>query len=93
VPALAFAGAPRYHVGGIAGLKPGEMPAVLQAGEEVLKRSDPRHAANGGGGQSVRINLVDDRASVADFMASSAGEQVIVKAIRRNAMSVKSVLG
>jgi hypothetical protein len=93
VPALAFANAPRYHVGGIAGLKPGEMPAVLQAGEEVLKRSDPRHAANGGGGQSVRINLIDDRASVADFMSSSAGEQVIVKAIRRNAMSVKSVLG
>lgn len=92
VPALAFAGAPRYHAGGIAGLKPGEMPAVLQAGEEVLKRNDPRHVANGGGGQSVRINLIDDRASVGDFMASADGEKVIVQAIRRNAMSVKSVL-
>lgn len=36
-PAL-FAGAPRYHSGGIAGLKPGEIPAILQKGEVVLPR-------------------------------------------------------
>jgi len=41
-----FAGAPRYHVGGIAGLKPGEVPAVLMRGEEVLTADDPRHIAN-----------------------------------------------
>ena len=46
VPAAAFAYAPRYHSGGIAGLKPNEVPAVLEAGEEVLKTSDPRHARN-----------------------------------------------
>lgn len=47
VPAIAFAGAPRYHSGGIAGLKPDEVPAVLRLGEEVLTRDDPRHRANG----------------------------------------------
>lgn len=33
-----FAGAPRYHSGGVAGLKPGEIPAILQRGEVVLPR-------------------------------------------------------
>ena len=33
-PAL-FAGAPRYHQGGIAGLKPGEIPAILKRGEAI----------------------------------------------------------
>jgi hypothetical protein len=33
-----FAGAPRYHSGGIAGLKPDEVPAILQKGEVVLPR-------------------------------------------------------
>src|SRR5690606_25261381 len=43
VPALAFAGAPRLHAGGWAGLKPDEVPAILQRGERVLSR---REAAN-----------------------------------------------
>jgi hypothetical protein len=33
-----FAGAPRYHSGGIAGLKPDEVPAILQKGEVVLPK-------------------------------------------------------
>lgn len=57
VPALAFAGAPRLHNGGIAGLGPNEIPAVLEAGEEVLTRSDPRHRFNRGGGDTININL------------------------------------
>ena len=51
LPALAFAGAPRYHTGGLAGLKPNEVPAVLMGGpkgtrEEVLTANDPRHRDN-----------------------------------------------
>lgn len=33
-----FAFAPRYHEGGIAGLRPDEVPAILQRGETVLPR-------------------------------------------------------
>lgn len=33
-----FTGAKRYHKGGIAGLQPGEVPAILQRGEVVLPR-------------------------------------------------------
>lgn len=49
LPALMAANAPRYHTGGLAGLKPDERPAILQLGEEVLTRADPRHRMNGGG--------------------------------------------
>jgi len=40
VPALAFAGAPRMHSGGWAGIKPDEVPAILQRGERVLSRRE-----------------------------------------------------
>ncbi|MBW6496321.1 MAG: hypothetical protein K0B16_17560, partial [Burkholderiaceae bacterium] len=62
VPALAFANAPRMHAGGFAGLRPDEVPAILQRGERVLSR---REAAGFGQGQSsvpavnVTINARD----------------------------------
>jgi hypothetical protein len=39
VPALAFAGAPRLHDGGMPGLRADEVPAILQRGEMVLSRA------------------------------------------------------
>lgn len=50
---LAFLGAPRYHTGGIAGLRPDEVPAILQKGERVL----PLGAAAGAGGGNVRVTV------------------------------------
>lgn len=40
VPAMAFAAAPRMHEGGWAGLRPDEVPAILQRGERVLSRRE-----------------------------------------------------
>ena len=54
VPAIAFAGAPRMHSGGWAGLKPDEVPAILQRGERVLSR---REAAGYGNSQSAGPNI------------------------------------
>ncbi|WP_296426602.1 phage tail tape measure C-terminal domain-containing protein [Yoonia sp.] len=54
VPAMAFAGAPRMHSGGWAGLKPDEVPAILQRGERVLSR---REAAGYGQGQNAAPNI------------------------------------
>lgn len=51
---LVFAGARRYHTGGLAS---NEVPAILQAGEEVLTRGNPRHRANGGGGMTQVNNF------------------------------------
>jgi hypothetical protein len=54
VPAMAFAGAPRMHSGGWAGLKPDEVPAFLQRRERVLSR---REAAGYGQGQGAVPNV------------------------------------
>ena len=54
VPAMAFANAPRMHAGGWAGIKPDEVPAILQRGERVLSR---REAAGYGQGQSSAPSL------------------------------------
>lgn len=56
VPTMAFAGAPRMHSGGWAGLRPDEVPAILQKGERVLNR---REAAQYGAGsaQNITINI------------------------------------
>ncbi|MDR9483478.1 MAG: phage tail tape measure C-terminal domain-containing protein, partial [Salibaculum sp.] len=67
VPAAVFAGAPRLHGGGSvgpagawAGLRPDEVPTILQRGERVLSRAD---VARGGGGTTpVAVTLnVDAR--------------------------------
>lgn len=57
VPALAFAGAPRMHSGGWAGLRSDEVPAILQRGERVLSRREAR--GYDGGGVTVNINARD----------------------------------
>lgn len=93
VPAFAFAGAPRYHGGGMVGFAPNEVPAVLKKGEEVLTEGDPRHAANGGKGGGYRIINVVDPSLVEDYMTSSSGEQQILNVIGRNPGFVKQTLG
>ena len=51
LPASVFAGAPRMHGGGWAGLRSDEVPAILQRGERVLSR---REAASHG---SMTVNI------------------------------------
>lgn len=91
VPAMAFAGAPRYHSGGIAGLKPGEVPAILERGEQVIPRDQV--------GQGVQmpnikiINSFDSSSVVSEGLSSSAGEQAFINLVRRNKSAVKSILG
>ena len=93
-----FLGAPRYHAGGVAGLKPGEVPAILQQGEEVLTRDDPRHQANGGtgggeaGGAGIRIVNVLDPALITDALGGAQGERAIMNVIQRNAGGISRLL-
>jgi len=71
VPASLFAGAPRYHDGGVAGLRPGEVPSILKRGEIVLPNMPGRQSA---GGQPVSIRVSVDGAS---------GDEHIVKLVRQ----------
>jgi hypothetical protein len=55
-----FTNAYKYHTGGIAGLHPNEVPAILQKGEGVFTQAQMKQMARGGGGGSappVQINL------------------------------------
>lgn len=94
-----FAGAPRYHRGGLPGLAADEYPAILQKGEEVLAADSPRNILNGGGMMggtaapgNFRMVLVDDRSKVPEAMNSPEGEQVFTQYIRRNAATIKQIL-
>jgi hypothetical protein len=68
VPAMAFASAPRMHAGGIAGLHPDEVPAILQRGERVLSR---REAASYGAGSAAPVVNVTINARDAESFRQS----------------------
>lgn len=95
---MLFAGAPRYHSGGVVGLKPDERPAILQTGEEVLARNDPRNVMNGGGGQGsqgqgVRVVNVLDPSLVSGYLESAAGERAVLNVIGKNPGQVRQLVG
>lgn len=102
LPAAAFAVAPRYHTGGIAGmapnsgLRPNEVPSVLERGEEVLTRDDPRHILNGGGKNGpagVRLIAVDDqRAAMAEALKTPEGQQAVIVAMRGQLPTIKKMI-
>jgi phage-related minor tail protein len=81
----AFAGAPRYHGGGIAGLQPDEIPAILKRGEAVLTErqmaamGDRSKAADGGRPVTVVMNITTPDAG--GFRRSQG--QIVAEAARR----------
>lgn len=58
IPAMAFAAAPRLHSGGLAGLRPDEVPAILQRGERVLSRREAQAYGSGGAAPAVHVTIV-----------------------------------
>lgn len=91
-----FMGAVRYHSGGVAGLKPNEVPAILEKGEEVLTRDDPRHQNNQGSGSqptNVKIvNAIDSSSIVSEGLNNAQGQKAIINFMRANKSQIKSVL-
>ncbi|MBB4272794.1 phage tail length tape measure family protein [Rhizobium mongolense] len=74
----AFTGAKRYHKGGVAGLQPGEVPAILQRGEVVLPRGTKM-----GGQQGVAVQVgvtVDDDGKLQAYVKKTSQEQVATAA-------------
>jgi hypothetical protein len=92
-----FANATRYHSGGIAGLRPGEVPAILKRGEEVLTENNPRHVANAGaGGGEDRfkiVNMFDTGDVLEHALGTRVGERAILNYVRSNASAINSALG
>lgn len=96
-----FVGAPRYHTGGIIGLKPDEYPAILQKNEEVLTAGDPRHIFNQGNGESggatvqdVSINNFVDAASfMSAALATQEGRKSIMNVLQAERTQLRSLVG
>lgn len=101
VPSAIFDNAPRYHTGGIAGLKPNEVPTILEKGEYVATETDPLHPNNqkagGSGGNNsgggITINNVLDNDMLAKTMETPAGERVFQNLIQKNASLIKNLRG
>jgi hypothetical protein len=99
VPASVFANAPRYHNGtnGPLGLRADEHAAILQTGEEVLSRNNPRNLLNGGGsagasgsgGNGIRQVLALGDSEIAKAMAGSAGEDTVMTHLKANVATVR----
>ncbi|QPZ53237.1 tape measure protein [Achromobacter phage vB_AchrS_AchV4] len=88
----------RYHTGGVAGLAPNEVPAVLEKGEEVLTADDPRHVNNGGGQSGATlnakiINTFDAPGFLNAAMATRDGEQTILNFVRANRSAFRAAAG
>lgn len=101
--AAAFVGAPRFHNGGMPGLKQDEVAAVLQKGEEVLPQNDPRHIANINKAAVAEaaapqvnlkmVNAIDSASVVREGLAAPGTERVFMNFIRANATSIRQALG
>lgn len=99
-PAI-FASAMRYHTGGIAGLRPDEVPTVLKKGEEVLTENDPRHRNNTGPGQqsnggaapqAIRSIVVLDEETAQQMANSATNEKAVISFIRKNRATVRRLV-
>lgn len=94
-----FANAPRFHTGGLPGLKSDEVPAILQKGEEVLSKDDPNNIMNMNRSTSsstsqppsMRFVLVDDRTKIPEAMNAPEGEDVVMQILKRNATTVRAI--
>ena len=80
---------PKLNAGRLAFAAGGVVPAPIA----VPAAQTQPHASPIGAAQSVRMVLLDDRANIGDYLASSDGEKVLVQTLRRNSMTIKQILG
>lgn len=85
---LVFGAAPRYHRGGIAGLRPGEVPAILEEGERIRTVEQERALqARLGGGKTGMVTtpiVAIGEEAIANALASAAGERIVITHVRAN---------
>ena len=98
-----FASARRFHSGGLPGLAADEVPAILQKGEEVLSRNDPRNVLNAGrnsgttaGAAPVNlkiINTIDPGEVLAEGLSTAEGEEAILNFLGENSEAIQRRIG
>ncbi len=97
IGASTFTGAARLHNGGMVGLKEGEVPAILEKGEQVLTREQARQQkkdltgeGNASKTQNLQILNVTDPRSIGEYI--SANPDIIVNTIGRRAPEIRRAL-
>lgn len=98
-----FAGAARFHGGGVPGLKSNEVPAVLEAGEVVRTQQQEKAladrqamAASGGSDSPMSlkiVNAIDSASIIEQGLNSSSGEKAVLNLIRANKGAIKQMIG
>ena len=92
-----FANAPRMHGGGIAGLRPDEVPAILQRGEVVQPKNAHLGTADGGGGgdnYNITIQAIDAQSFIQMLQKNrNYLESMIVNGIQRGGALRAAVKG
>lgn len=97
-----FANAARYHGGGVAGLKPGEVPAILEEGERIRtvdqERALQERLRSGGDGSASPLNVkvvnaLDAGSFMSAGMSTVAGERAIMNFMTNRKGAVKRALG
>ena len=92
-----FANAPRYHSGGVAGLQPNEVPAILEAGEVVIpKDARRRGGTEAAAGDTYNITIqAADAQSFAKLLERGKGtlENLIVNGIQRGGSLRSAIKG
>lgn len=95
-----FAGATRYHTGGITGLQPGEVPVIAKQGEAILTADDPFHpnnranlgiGAGAGGDPKLKVvNGIDSASFLEAALNTEVGERVLLNWLRANSDAVSN---
>lgn len=96
-----FAGAGRFHEGGLPGLRANEVATILKKGEEVVTEDDPRHMKNGGGAggttaapANVKVVNTFDAPDMMDVaLQDQRGQDVVLNFMRSNAAAVRAAIG
>ena len=91
-----FAGAQRFHSGGVLGLGPNEVPIIGLKDEEMLTRDDPRHVMNGGAAGSQvnvkNVNVFDPADVLEAALSTEIGERVMLNFMTRRSRQIGSLV-
>ena len=68
-----WSGATRYHTGGVAGLRPGEVPAILERGEVVLPKGTGFSSSRSSGGGDLTVVIKNAPAGQHEASQSNDG--------------------
>ncbi len=78
---------PLYHNGGIAGLRPDDIPLIAKRGEEIITQDDPRHRNSHRNNNGVAIQVSIDTKGNSDSTMLQEQASALSRAVREGALA------